>query len=173
MCAIRTAACAVDSAARSPASIALTWADVRPAIWSVSSAGPGRRQGFDLGGSETGNLVGVQGLDLIACQGADLGRRQGWNLIGCEAGDVSGVQRSDLGGCERGKVVSVRNQDRDLCGRQRGEVAHLYRPDLGGRQTRKPGVGEVLYLIARQGRDLGGSQGCDLVGQESFAVVNL
>ena len=38
VCVIKTATCAVDSAARSPASIALTWADERPAIWSVSRA---------------------------------------------------------------------------------------------------------------------------------------
>ena len=31
----------------------------------------------DLGGREAGNLVGVQGLDLIARQGLDLGGGQG------------------------------------------------------------------------------------------------
>ena len=59
VCVIKTAACAVDSAARSPASIALTWAD-----------------------RETGNLVGVQRSDLGARQGVDLGGGQGGNLIG-------------------------------------------------------------------------------------------
>ena len=78
---IKAATCSVDIWAMSLASIALTCADVRPAI-----------------------CVGGQGLGLIAGQRSDLGGGQGSDLVCGQGIDVGGAQDSDLGRRERGEV---------------------------------------------------------------------